>query len=170
MARLGRKGRVVKWAGLILSLLIFCLWVAPLPSWERYHARSAETGVIAYCVTFDHGSLAFYYSEVNTSAGILFIVFFPDDRWTPFFRQGGNAHPGRVWTVVVPLWIPFLLVAVPTAFLFWRDRRRIPPGHCRKCGYNLTGNVSGVCPECGAEVKSGQLSGVSHQPDRTENG
>lgn len=25
-----------------------------------------------------------------------------------------------------------------------------PP--CRKCGYNLTGNVSGVCPECGSPI------------------
>jgi hypothetical protein len=25
-------------------------------------------------------------------------------------------------------------------------------GHCRKCGYNLTGNVSGVCPECGEKA------------------
>lgn len=24
---------------------------------------------------------------------------------------------------------------------------------CRKCGYNLTGNVSGICPECGSEVE-----------------
>ena len=24
-------------------------------------------------------------------------------------------------------------------------------GHCR-CGYNLTGNTSGICPECGAAV------------------
>jgi uncharacterized paraquat-inducible protein A len=23
------------------------------------------------------------------------------------------------------------------------------PGFCSRCGYNLTGNVSGVCPECG---------------------
>ena len=22
--------------------------------------------------------------------------------------------------------------------------------HCRGCGYNLTGNESGACPECGA--------------------
>jgi rubrerythrin len=22
--------------------------------------------------------------------------------------------------------------------------------HCPGCGYNLTGNLSGVCPECGA--------------------
>ena len=25
-----------------------------------------------------------------------------------------------------------------------------PPGHCSTCGYNLTGNTSGRCPECGA--------------------
>jgi hypothetical protein len=29
-----------------------------------------------------------------------------------------------------------------------------PSGHCQECGYNLTGNVSGVCPECGTEVKN----------------
>lgn len=26
------------------------------------------------------------------------------------------------------------------------------PGHCNTCGYNLTGNVSGICSECGAKV------------------
>jgi len=39
-----------------------------------------------------------------------------------------------------------------TAALWWLDRR-IPTGHCQKCGYNLTGNVSGVCPECGTPIK-----------------
>jgi rubrerythrin len=23
---------------------------------------------------------------------------------------------------------------------------------CRKCGYNLTGNAGGVCPECGERI------------------
>lgn len=31
-------------------------------------------------------------------------------------------------------------------------RSPYPFGHCRTCGYNLTGNVSGVCPECGKTV------------------
>ncbi len=30
---------------------------------------------------------------------------------------------------------------------YWK--REPPPGHCHKCGYCLTGNLSGVCPECG---------------------
>ena len=29
-----------------------------------------------------------------------------------------------------------------------------PKGLCKTCGYNLTGNVSGVCPECGKRVRS----------------
>jgi len=30
--------------------------------------------------------------------------------------------------------------------------RRSARGLCIHCGYNLTGNVSGVCPECGERV------------------
>ena len=54
--------------------------------------------------------------------------------------------------VGLPLWFVLAITAIPTAILFYRDRRRIPPGHCQKCGYNLTGNVSGICPECGEPI------------------
>jgi hypothetical protein len=57
-------------------------------------------------------------------------------------------HSGYAWYFLLPLWIPSLLTSMPTAVLFWRDRRRIPPHCCQSCGYDLTGNVSGVCPEC----------------------
>ncbi len=36
-------------------------------------------------------------------------------------------------------------------FLRWLSRSS-SPGRCRKCDYNLTGNVSGTCPECGTGV------------------
>ena len=32
-----------------------------------------------------------------------------------------------------------------------RDMRKVR-GQCLNCGYDLTGNVSGRCPECGADV------------------
>jgi hypothetical protein len=35
-------------------------------------------------------------------------------------------------------------------YIGWRIRRhRRTAGKCARCGYDLTGNVSGVCPECG---------------------
>jgi len=52
----------------------------------------------------------------------------------------------------IPLWCPLLLALIPSAFLWWRDWRHTSPGHCRKCGYDLTGNESGVCPECGERI------------------
>ncbi len=70
--------------------------------------------------------------------------------WSPTYNSGPTS-----FSVGLPLWIPFLLVAIPTALLWWRDGRRIPPcGHCQKCGYDLTGNVSGVCPECGEKTST----------------
>jgi len=53
---------------------------------------------------------------------------------------------------VVPFWAVCGLAALPPALLLRRRhvlRRRRSAGLCPVCGYNLTGNVSGVCPECG---------------------
>jgi hypothetical protein len=50
------------------------------------------------------------------------------------------------------LWWPFLLCATPTtAYWLWCKRRK-RKNHCRQCGYNLTGNMSGICPECGTPI------------------
>jgi hypothetical protein len=54
--------------------------------------------------------------------------------------------------VFVPYWMPavvfsMLLMVSAMARFGWRYR---PPAHCcTRCGYDLTGNTSGVCPECG---------------------
>jgi len=47
-----------------------------------------------------------------------------------------------------------LLALMPTlTVVHWRRRRkRVKRGLCPHCGYNLTGNASGVCPECGSAV------------------
>ena len=59
----------------------------------------------------------------------------------------------RGTNIDVASWFLFALFCVyPTvAFVHgpYRRYRRRKKGLCLKCGYNLTGNVSGVCPECG---------------------
>lgn len=52
-----------------------------------------------------------------------------------------------VWMLTVAfgsLLVPCLMVK-PSL----RRRKRRMNGLCIKCGYNLTGNASGICPECG---------------------
>jgi len=53
---------------------------------------------------------------------------------------------------MIPLWLLFLTSVLPTGVLWNRDRRRARPGLCSRCGYDLKGNLSGVCPECGLVI------------------
>lgn len=52
----------------------------------------------------------------------------------------------------IPGWLPIATVGLPTAVLWWRDRRP-KGGFCMTCKYDLTENVSGTCPECGTAVE-----------------
>lgn len=44
-----------------------------------------------------------------------------------------------------------------TPFLSVEDRRRLAGNRCLRCGYDLTGNLSGTCPECGGDINSDWL-------------
>ncbi|GMU81861.1 MAG: hypothetical protein AMXMBFR47_17320 [Planctomycetota bacterium] len=52
---------------------------------------------------------------------------------------------------VIPAWAP-LLTLFGLACLFLIRWSKPTPNTCRSCGYNLTGNVSGRCPECGSPL------------------
>ncbi len=60
----------------------------------------------------------------------------------------------------IPLWAPFIISAAPLLLVVRgsmrqrRQRRRLKRGLCVACGYDLTGNESGTCSECGRAVSS----------------
>jgi len=58
-----------------------------------------------------------------------------------------------LWTksLLVPMFIAVVgyLLTLAGFSLFLPNVVEHTTGHCRKCGYDLTGNVSGICPECG---------------------
>ena len=57
----------------------------------------------------------------------------------------------RAIDIGVPHWLPVLLFSIlPTIwFVRWRRRRHLPDNPCTSCGYDLTGNTTGNCSECG---------------------
>lgn len=67
-------------------------------------------------------------------------------------------QPRLVLSIILPLWFCVLMTGWYPLFLVVRGplrrRRRARRGWCIKCGYDLTGNESGVCPECGKSVTS----------------
>jgi hypothetical protein len=68
---------------------------------------------------------------------------------------GVNFRTDYLCALLIPFWAVALLaftVSVWTWLAYRRRRDRDRPGHCNACGYDLKGNVSGVCPECGAAI------------------
>jgi hypothetical protein len=59
-------------------------------------------------------------------------------------------------TVMDVLEVPPWMVAIPLLIAAGvvHRRNRPKPNRCRNCEYDLTGNVSGVCPECGVAVQN----------------
>lgn len=47
---------------------------------------------------------------------------------------------------------PLGTVSIVRSIQLRRLDDRLMEGHCRGCGYDLTGNVSGRCPECGNSI------------------
>jgi len=82
-----------------------------------------------------------------------------------FKDSKGNRHVltnVRLLTVGVPFWSLFLLLSAYPVYTVVRGPlrryRRHRAGLCLKCGYNLTGNVGGVCPECGMPIDDSKVT------------
>lgn len=78
---------------------------------------------------------------------------------------GGEQAIQKVFEAPIGQSIVFGIIAsilATTIGLFTRSlavfvvKRKLSPGHCLNCGYDLTGNVSDICPECGAAVVNDQ--------------
>jgi hypothetical protein len=77
----------------------------------------------------------------------------PPPQGSVFYRQPSSTRFSRHYA---PFWpLPLLLLAYPAgtiAVCIIRRCRRHNVPVCKTCHYNLTGNTSGICPECGEAV------------------
>ncbi len=142
-----RLRRVVKWAGLAICLLMILVFGA---AEFRSFGYKGDTWFVASW----RGSLATGWCSQwpGWSAGEGWFINTPwpdhlDIFIAPLVKPVSTG--GNIFLVPHGLLLP--VVALATAFVWWRDRPP-PKGHCQSCGYELTGNVSGVCPECGDQI------------------
>ena len=152
MLPLSQTRRIVTWIGTML-----CLAIAVAFSLTPWWWFGFEFGGGAICVM--SGSIHVSNIDIDQWRWRYRSIRFGRNLYAPtaWAKQLGwfvsvQATPGMAAPyVIVPLWIPFAMIAVPTGIVWYRGRRP-PPGHCRKCGYDLTGNISGICPECGTPI------------------
>jgi hypothetical protein len=135
---------------LLLCLTMVVLWLRNLgpPPWDdMYVVRPTHS----YGVGMNSGGVIGFLQRQRPE----YRDADPDDVWVDRFgfryvRVTGTGL--RRWNLVLPAWLVVAATAaLPLARAVWHVRaaRRRRPGHCPACGYDLTGNVSGVCPECG---------------------
>lgn len=145
-----RLRSTIKWGGTVLTVLLLVVWLGS--AWWQVPLRQDGSGgayglgagqllvtwplrtgapLRGMCV----GAL-----ELRVSGFSWWFV----SRHLPVVVKGSTLH-----LVGVPLWSLALTAGLPSAWLWLRGRRRAP-GLCVHCGYDLRGNASGVCPECGA--------------------
>jgi hypothetical protein len=147
-----RVRAVSRWTALVTLLLLAAATVA---SYWWYVAASIAAEDNGYRIFLQHGKVIFDMWESPKTDGRYFgdwrINIDPASSWS----WTGHAWPPRFYEdemyrgLIIPAWLLLALLAFPTAWLWSRDRRFVPPGCCRTCKYDLTGNTTGICPECG---------------------
>lgn len=137
--------RLFKWMGVAILLMMLVAW----PISGRYNIQLGPAFI-------GRGSLII----ATTPPYDLTPRFYRMRDWSEFdwIPEFGRGRPCSY--LVLPLWIEFLVILIPTVSLWIYDHRRSMPGFCRKCGYNLTGNISNRCPECGT------FQGEGEKPER----
>ena len=174
--RPSRFRRIAKWVGFGLCLFMAGVWAFSL-HWSLRHFVDRENGGFVFFAV-DSGVIDCMSHQQETPKTVTRrrSCRRPLDFASPFRLDNGcktRSGPIRwssMWMPKVkttrrsystikyqnriyrcPWWIPAFLIGSMTGFLAYTDRRK-PPGHCRTCDYNLTGNESGKCPECSTPV------------------
>jgi hypothetical protein len=150
-----RTSWAIRWGGLaaavvIASSLVYSTW---------WYALLVGKGTPSPLHGLIVGNGRIVYRYINLER----VPFFSHVKWETSFGPrdvpGWRWWPEWVWRrtgsidLVVPLWMPLLVVSIPSglAWCGWfRARRRARIGSCPACGYDLSGNRGAVCPECGS--------------------
>jgi hypothetical protein len=173
------RSRTTAWiktpAGWLIMLGVFGLsypfWGAELLALgERLGEQPRQIVVVVLCIAWfgliiTTGCLGGYHRNWWLTIGGMLVLFL-----TPYISRGiarlalRQPPPSSLGMLVIVL--PFVLLLASAAHALVAKTRRdrpgvgkCPSGHCLTCGYDLTGNVSGRCPECGAAVPPGYAAG-----------
>lgn len=122
-------------------LFLIATWVASSFIWIEIPTRAGVLSIYGGAISWGGRTIGFFVDEEDLPNA-------PAFSWLRLVPRVYHEFPSdEEW--VIPVWLPMLTTGLLLAVL----RRRVRPGYCNRCGYDLTGNVSGRCPECGTPIR-----------------
>lgn len=146
--RVRRKRPALFKALAICTVVVAAMWLLSVWSTTRLGFSSAHVGLHLGMVRISTGDVARYEQQFDNDRwlNLGFIPFeWPASLGLHWPYWDGTITGFQIGMPLVAIWGPGALVVGVLV------RRRPRPGYCY-CGYDLTGNVSGRCPECGVAV------------------
>jgi hypothetical protein len=141
------------------ALLVIALWVISFSTDNRRMkligsaiGSAPPSRVLLDCWVWRGRLTLTHFHPVSQVSSIRGMTFTP-----PGFHFVIGGYGGmKIIFIDIKLWVLFLGCLVYPAFVIHNHfrllRYRRQAGLCIYCGYNLTGNTSGICPECGERI------------------
>jgi len=156
---------------LLLMAACLCLWEDSFVHHRRVTYEVASNDVVVYSL---RGEMVLmikqttetspYIYDTVPSARMLINPAGRADDFDVYFLGFGVSWNRPHWSrsminvtrFSLPAWFLALIFgAAPLIWIIhWQRSRTIPPHLCQSCGYDLTGNQSGNCPECGVDLEA----------------
>lgn len=144
----------VGFAFLMASLVLFCLFFLSTRGWipTVYFPTDSGFTIGVHAGAFQFGTGYRSLLRLNDDGAEMRVFDIPP-------TSLGRISLAPYWSsdsicryFSIPIWMLLLPSTVTSWFFYRRARRKHLIGHCSNCSYNLTGNVSGICPECGERI------------------
>ena len=165
---IGGRRRVAGYAAGLAAVVIGALWVGPAihaVRWDWYAGStkrytlvlaSHALVVLRQCAPTGVGT---HWLEMKQDLGFLGGPMSFHFVWNQPYKTPSSAMVVRYTLVSCPLWVPLGMACAITWWCLVQPRlralRQAAGALCRRCGYNLTSNVTGRCPECGELIRRG---------------
>jgi hypothetical protein len=145
-----RRRAAMKWAGVVLCAVMLVSWGAS--RWFLINITNVGEYSTLAQLSAGEVSVTWFQGRARHWPGPGWHI--EGERRIPEWRWKVRwSTELRIQQIAVPLYLPLAVLALPTVWLFYRDRRSVRwsrEGRCAGCGYDLSG-VSGKCPECGRD-------------------
>ncbi|UCF32274.1 MAG: hypothetical protein JSV78_08045 [Phycisphaerales bacterium] len=158
-----------------LSLATAAAWVAGLIARTYYLSADFENHALVLRVNGGQAEIAYFNMSCFGRHGTMpwglpyayrlfpplrpdMFGYGPSGKSFYYWKPRLSTMPQLTAIIGFPLWAPLLIFGTyPLIALifspYWRRRLRRERGLCLHCGYDLTGNVTNVCPECGTQIE-----------------